>query len=86
MKIFKKYYIKITFYSTQIFKNVGLVGKWPTYSTILLGIVQVTFTIVCLLIIEKTGRKRLLIIGFIGLSLSSFGFALARIFGVTHIF
>jgi len=59
-----------------------LQGKWPTYSTILLGIVQVAVTSICLLVIEKIGRKKLLIFGFTGLSLSSFGFAFARIFGV----
>jgi hypothetical protein len=39
-------------------------------------------TFVCVLVIEKAGRKLLLFIGFVGMCVSCVGIALARIFGV----
>jgi hypothetical protein len=75
-------YQKVIAYSTNIFQSVGLSGNWPKYGTIILGVVQVVMTVVCVLIIEKAGRKLLLFAGFVGMCISSFGLALARIFGV----
>lgn len=74
--------LKVIAYSTIIFESVGLSGDWPKYGTIILGVVQVIMTLVCVLIIEKAGRKMLLFIGFVGMCISCFGIALARIFGV----
>ena len=39
----------------------------PKYGTIILGAVQVLMTLVCVLIIEKAGRKLLLFVGFVGM-------------------
>ncbi len=71
----------VTFYSTKIFYNAGLKGEWPTYSTILLGIVQVTMTLVCMVLIEKTGRRSLLLTSCMGMSFFSFSLAVSRIYG-----
>jgi MFS family permease len=70
------------YYSTSIFKNAGLEGSWPIYATILIGVVQVVMTLVCTFIIEKAGRKILIIIGLIGMSVSSFVLAISRIYSV----
>ncbi|CAF0733335.1 unnamed protein product [Brachionus calyciflorus] len=70
----------VIFYSTNIFKSVGLKDQWPLYATILLGVVQLVMTLVCTVIIEKAGRKILLLIGMGGMCLSSFGIGLTRIF------
>ena len=72
----------VIFYSTKIFDSVGLEGNWPTYATIILGVVQLVMTIVCMFIVDRAGRKALLMIGMIGMSVSSFGLAICRILAV----
>lgn len=73
----------VTFYSTDIFRSAGLDGDWPVYATIILGVVQLVMTIVCMFIVDRAGRKLLLLIGMIGLAVFSFGLALCRIFAVS---
>ena len=81
-----QYLQKVIAYSTNIFQAIGLAGDWPKYGTIILGAVQVLMTLVCVLIIEKAGRKLLLFVGFVGMCLSCVGLALASIFGVINYF
>ncbi|XP_001361099.2 facilitated trehalose transporter Tret1-like [Drosophila pseudoobscura] len=50
----------ILFYATGIFKDAGT-GFSPSASTIILGVVQVIATIVSILLIDKLGRKILLL-------------------------
>uniref|UniRef100_A0A1B6E846 Major facilitator superfamily (MFS) profile domain-containing protein n=1 Tax=Clastoptera arizonana TaxID=38151 RepID=A0A1B6E846_9HEMI len=53
------------FYSTQLFSNTGgLSHKDAQYGTIGMGTVNVLMTIVSLFLIEKAGRKTLLLSGF----------------------
>lgn len=66
---------KVIFYSTSIFKSAGFKDQWPVYCTILLGVVQVIMTFVCVLIVDKVGRRILLLIGMIGMCISAFGLA-----------
>lgn len=73
-------FIKVIFYSTKIFTSVGLKDQWPLYATILLGVVQLVMTLVCTGLIERAGRKILLLVGMIGMCLSSFGIGLSRLF------
>lgn len=72
----------VIFYSTDIFRAAGLKDLWPVYGTIILGGVQIVMTAVCMFIIDKAGRKILLLSGMIGMSLFSFLLAVCRIFGV----
>ncbi|RNA10267.1 solute carrier family facilitated glucose transporter member 1-like [Brachionus plicatilis] len=70
----------VIFYSTGIFKNAGLEGEWPIYGTIILGAVQIAMTFVCMAIVDRAGRRILLLTGMIGMCISSFMLALTRIF------
>lgn len=72
----------VIFYSTDIFENAGLDGQWPIYGTIILGVVQIIMTFVCMIIVDKAGRRILLLIGMIGMCIFSFMLALTRIFSV----
>ena len=74
-----RWIFEVIFYSTSIFSNAGLKDQWPVYCTILLGVVQVIMTFVCMVIIDKAGRKILLLIGMIGMCISAFGLATASI-------
>ena len=73
---------QIIAYSTPIFESAKLTGDWPAYGTLALGATQIIMTLVCVFVIEKAGRKLLLFIGFVGMTISHFGFALFRILSV----
>ena len=74
-------FLKVIFYSTSIFRNAGFKDQWPVYCTILLGAVQVVMTFVCVAIVDKVGRRILLLIGMIGMCISAFGLAIFSILG-----
>ncbi|CAF0733414.1 unnamed protein product [Brachionus calyciflorus] len=71
----------VIFYSTKIFENAGLTGSWPIYGTIIIGIVQILMTFVCMAIVDRAGRRILLLTGMIGMSVFSFILAFTRIWG-----
>merc|ERR1711902_341578 len=51
------------FYSTEIFKNAGLDAKASQSATLGMGTMNVLMTFVSLVLIEKAGRKTLMVIG-----------------------
>ncbi|OWA49837.1 Solute carrier family 2, facilitated glucose transporter member 1 [Hypsibius exemplaris] len=59
----------VMFYSTAIFRSAGLVGDTALYATIGVGAVNVTMTTIALFLVEKVGRRVLLLIGFSGIIL-----------------
>ena len=73
----------VMFYSTSIFKSIGLDGQWPIYATILLNAVQFVMTLVCLFIIDRAGRRILLIVGMGGMCVFSFLLSISRILAVS---
>lgn len=73
------------FYSTEIFLNADLGESWSNYGTIILGVLQVVMTILCLFTIEIAGRRVLLLIGTVGVSLSCFSLSIFRIFAVNYL-
>ncbi|EDV98180.1 facilitated trehalose transporter Tret1 [Drosophila grimshawi] len=61
----------ILFYVTSIFEQAGT-GLSPSACTILIGVVQVFATIVAILLIEKAGRKLLLLISAAVMAITTF--------------
>ena len=57
----------VSFYSTQIFAKAVLDADWSKYCTILLNIVEVSSIFVCMVLVERTGRKTLLLMGMCGM-------------------
>ena len=53
----------IFYYAPEIFKDAGLPATDALSSTVLIGIVLVAATLVSLVIIDRAGRRRLLVIG-----------------------
>ena len=72
---------QLVYYSTSIYRNAGFPEPWPIYCTIFLGMVQVIMTLLCVLIIDKVGRRILLIIGMSGMSVSAFAISLFSTLG-----
>lgn len=57
------------FFSTKIFKDAKLGERNAQLATLLMGFVNVLMTVVSLLLVEKFGRKTLLLVGFGGMFL-----------------
>lgn len=71
----------VMFFSTKIFKLANLSDANAQYATLATGAVNVFMTLVSLVLVERTGRKTLLLIGFAGMCLDTFllTFALAYV-------
>lgn len=69
----------VLYFSPRIFESVGVDGMM---STVYMGIVNITFTLVAILTVEKLGRKPLLIVGSLGMAVGAFAVALCDTFDV----
>ena len=57
----------VLYYAPRIFENMGATGDVSMIQTVVMGIVNILFTVVAILTVDKFGRKLLLIIGSIGM-------------------
>lgn len=69
----------VLYYAPRIFENLGASGDASMMQTVVMGIVNIIFTLVAIFTVDKFGRKPLLIIGSIGmmtgmLALAAFSF------------
>lgn len=62
----------VLYYAGNIFRNVGASTNSSLLQTIIVGIVNLTFTVVAILAVDKFGRKPLMIIGALGMAVSMF--------------
>ena len=67
----------VLYYAPRIFESMGM-GN-PMLQTVLMGVVNITFTLVAIFTVEKLGRRPLLIIGSLGMAIGALGVALADI-------
>ena len=65
----------VLYYAPRIFESMGM-GN-PMTQTVMMGVVNITFTLVAIFTVEKLGRKPLLIIGSLGMAVGALGVALA---------
>ena len=71
----------VLYYAPRIFESVGVNGG-GMFQTVLMGIVNITFTLVAIFTVEKVGRKPLLIVGSIGMALGALAVASCDYFGI----
>lgn len=64
----------VLYYAPRIFSDMGMTN--PMVNTIVMGIVNILFTLVAIFTVEKWGRKPLLITGSTGMAIGAFGVAL----------
>ena len=62
----------VLYYAGNIFRNMGASTNTSLLQTIIVGIVNLTFTVVAILTVDKFGRKPLMIIGALGMAVSMF--------------
>jgi SP family xylose:H+ symportor-like MFS transporter len=67
----------VLYYAGNIFRNMGSSTNSSLLQTIIVGLVNLTFTVVAILTVDKFGRKPLMIIGALGMavSMTALGFA-----------
>ena len=63
----------VLYYAPRIFGDMGMTN--PMVNTVVMGVVNILFTLVAVFTVEKLGRKPLLIWGSIGMAVGAFGVA-----------
>lgn len=65
----------VLYYAPRIFESMGAAKDASMLQTIVMGLINVIFTVVAILTVDKLGRKPLLITGSIGMAIGMFGVA-----------
>ncbi|MBP5257656.1 MAG: D-xylose transporter XylE [Prevotella sp.] len=63
----------VLYYAPRIFGDMGMTN--PMVNTVIMGVVNILFTLVAVFTVEKWGRKPLLIWGSLGMAVGAFGVA-----------
>lgn len=67
----------VLYFAPRIFESLGM-GN-PMMQTVIMGIVNITFTLVAIFTVEKWGRKPLLIYGSLGMAVGAAGVAVTSV-------
>lgn len=57
----------VLYYAPRIFENMGASGDVSMIQTVVMGVINIIFTLVAIFTVDKWGRKPLLIVGSIGM-------------------
>ena len=74
------------YYAPRIFESMGAGKDASMMQTVVMGLVNVVFTVLAILTVDKWGRKPLLMVGSIGMAIGMFaiaGLALFEIIGIS---
>ncbi len=71
----------VLYYSSEIFANMGFQTEGALLQTIIVGIINLSFTVVAIFTVDRFGRKPLLIIGALGMSIGMFGLGFTMFYG-----
>ena len=69
----------VLYFAPRIFETMGM-GN-PMVQTVFMGIVNLLFTLVAVLTVERVGRRPLLITGSLGMAIGAFGVAICNLAG-----
>ena len=73
------------YYAPRIFESMGAAKDASMLQTVVMGLVNVIFTVVAILTVDKYGRKVLLLIGSVGMAMGMFAIAMLSWFEVIGI-
>ncbi len=74
----------VLYYAPRIFESAGAEGG-GMMQTVIMGVVNIAFTLVAIFTVDKFGRKPLLIIGSIGMAVGAFAVAICDQMGIKGI-
>ena len=74
----------VLYYAPRMFENAGAEGG-GMMQTVIMGIVNILFTLVAIFTVDRFGRKALLIIGSIGMAIGAFAVAICDNIGLKGI-
>jgi sugar porter (SP) family MFS transporter len=60
----------LLYYAPKVFKMTGAGGESAMFQSVLIGLVNLVFTVAALAVIDRLGRKKLMLVGSIGYILS----------------
>ncbi len=63
----------VLYFAPRIFENMGATGDVAMVQTVAMGIVNIIFTVVAIVTVDRWGRKPLLIVGSIGMMIGMLG-------------
>lgn len=66
----------VLYYAPTIFKGLGFGNDAAMYQTVIMGFINIIFTLVAIFTVDRFGRKPLLIIGSIGMAIGMFAIGL----------
>ncbi len=70
----------VLYYAPEIFKNMGSGTNTALLQTIIVGVINLSFTVVAIMTVDKFGRKPLMIIGAIGMAFFMFALGFSFFF------
>lgn len=70
----------VLYYAPTIFKSLGFGTDAALWQTVIMGFVNIIFTLIAIFTVDKFGRKPLLIIGSTGMAIGMFAIALLAYF------
>lgn len=75
----------VLYYAPRIFESMGVARDASMLQTIVMGLVNVIFTVVAILSVDKWGRKPLLITGSIGMAIGMIAISILSYFNIISI-
>ncbi len=73
----------IIYYAPEIFKSIGFGTESALLQTVIIGVTNTLFTFVAIWLMDKAGRKKLLLVGVSGMIICLFGIGMAFYFNVS---
>lgn len=64
------------YYAPRIFESMGAGKDASMWQTVIMGLINVVFTVIAILTVDKWGRKPLLIVGSVGMAIGMFAIAI----------
>jgi SP family xylose:H+ symportor-like MFS transporter len=74
----------VMYYAPRVFEGAGAEGG-GMMQTVIMGVVNIAFTVIAILTVDKFGRKPLLIIGSVGMAIGAFAVAICDHAGIKGI-
>jgi len=73
------------YFGTDIFKQIGSQTSAALLQTIIVGAVNMSFTVVAIWTVDRLGRRPLMLIGSVGMAVSLFSMGAAQYYGRTEV-